>query len=143
MDRRVSALVVSSNAQMEQQLRAVLLDQGVTAHYARTCEEARAALFRESGPDVVFAGTSFPDGTWRDLLRGAQQAGTPARVVILTTGLADVSLCLEATEQSAADLYVVPPFAASDIAHIIRCAVQDVIYGSLGGDRSNATAVRA
>jgi DNA-binding NtrC family response regulator len=113
MDRRVLALVVSSHAQMLQRLQAVLLDQGVTVHCARTCEEARSALFRETAPDVVFAGASFLDATWKDLLQIAQQVSPPARVEILTSGPADIGLCLEATEKGAADLYIVPPFAAS------------------------------
>jgi hypothetical protein len=48
--------------------------------------------------------------------------------VIVTTALEDIGLCLEVTE-GAADLYIVPPFAAPDIDHIVRCAIQDVIHG--------------
>src|SRR5262252_128054 len=68
MNRQVSALVVNSDAGMLRLLQAVLQDQRITTRCARTCEEARAAVSGGEAPVVIFAGTSFSDGTWQDVL---------------------------------------------------------------------------
>jgi DNA-binding NtrC family response regulator len=124
MNEQVSALVVNEDASVLLELRAILEDQAVTTRCARTCEEAQAALLLGEGPDIIFAGTSFPDGTWRDVVSMARRT-CPRATVIVTTSLADIQLCLDTMEEGAAD-YIVPPFAACDVAHVIRSAIQDV-----------------
>ena len=124
MDHTLSALVVNDDANLLQQLRNVLETQHVTTRCACTCEEAKAVLSLEEHPDIIFAGTSFADGTWRDLLKLAHQI-SPGAGVVITTRLADVRLYLDAMDEGAAD-YIVPPFAASDVAHVVRSTLQDV-----------------
>jgi DNA-binding NtrC family response regulator len=128
MDQQVSALVVNEDASMLQQLQVVLEDQQVNTRCARTCREAEAALALGKVPDIIFVGTSFSDGTWRDVLSMAQQASSRTGVVV-TTRSADIRLYLDAMEEGAAD-YIVPPFAASDVAHIVRSAIQNVAHDS-------------
>ena len=50
---------------------------------------------------------------------------------MITTRLADIRLYLDAMEEGAAD-YIVPPFAADDVAHVVRSAIQDLApHGTL------------
>ena len=120
----LSALVVNEDVNLLQQLRTVLESQRVTTRCARTCEEAKAVLSLESRPDIIFAGTSFADGTWRDMLDLAHQV-SPHPGVVITTRLADIRLYLDAMEEGAAD-YIVPPFVASDVAHVVRSTIQSL-----------------
>ncbi len=69
---------------------------------------------------MVFTGTDFADGTWRDVLDLAR-ASEPRAAVILTTRLEDMSLYLEAMDEDAFD-YIVPPFVVSDVAALISSA---------------------
>lgn len=124
MDHTLSALVVNEDANLVLQLRAVLEAQNVATCCARSCQEAKAALSREAHPDIIFAGAIFTDGTWRDMLKLAHQVSPHAGVVI-TTRVADIRLYLDAMEEGAAD-YIVPPFAASDVAHVVRSTVEDL-----------------
>jgi DNA-binding NtrC family response regulator len=130
MSEQLSALVVNEDASVLLELRAVLEDQEVVTRCARTCEEARAALSLEKIPTIVFTGTSFPDGNWRDVIKLAEQA-SPQIGVIVTTRSTDMRLYLDAMDEGAAD-YIVPPFVPRDVAHIIRSAIQDVRRGCFG-----------
>lgn len=127
MSQQVSALVVNEDASLLQELLAILEGQAVATQSARSCQEAKAALSLEELPDIIFAGTSFADGTWRDVLSMARQA-CPRAGVVVTTRLADMHLYLDAMEEGAAD-YIVPPFVPRDVAHVVRCAIQDVGRG--------------
>lgn len=129
MNQAPSALVVNEDANILQQLRGVLEGQQVVTRCVRTCQEAKAALSLEQLPDIIFAGTSFDDGTWRDVLNIARQVN-PRMAVVITTRLADIRLYLDAMEEGAAD-YIVPPFAAYDVAHVVRSAIQDLARGPL------------
>src|SRR5690349_7201099 len=129
MQQELSALVVNEDSSLLQQLRIVLESQKVTTRCARTCREAKDSLAVEGQPDIIFAGTSFADGTWRDMLSLARQL-SPRSGVVITTRLADVRLYLDAMEEGAAD-YIVPPFVASDVAHVVRSAIQDLASAPL------------
>lgn len=127
MNQPVSALVVNDDVSLLQELQAVLEGQAVRAQCARSCQEAKAALSLEEPPDIIFAGTTFADGTWRDVLNMAHKS-SPRVGVIVTTRLADMRLYLDAMEEGAAD-YIVPPFVARDVARVVRSAIQDLRRG--------------
>ncbi|MGH9406392.1 MAG: response regulator [Terriglobia bacterium] len=117
----ISALAVNEDATLWQHLGAVLQRQSVATRYARTCGEARRLLASEQTPEIVFTGVNFSDGTWRDVMAMARSAGPPP-AVILVTRLDEIQLYLEAMNEGACD-YIVPPFAAADVAHIVASAL--------------------
>jgi DNA-binding NtrC family response regulator len=120
MNTEILVLIVHDDPQILRQLKALLGQQRIPSRYATNCEEARRHLSADRVPDVVFTGTDFNDGTWRDVLALAR-ASDPRPAVVLTTRLEDMSLYLDAMDEDAFD-YMVPPFAARDVASIISSA---------------------
>jgi len=114
---------VVQDPKMAQRLQTVLQDQRETL-CSRTCREAQALLSKDRKPETIFSGASLADGTWRDVLNIAR-AVRPTAAVVVTLAWDDLGLYLEIMEQGAFD-YIVPPFEAEGVAHIVRCAVQDV-----------------
>ena len=107
MSRQVSALVVNEDVNLLQDLVAILECQEVATQCARSARKRKRRCRSKGSPDIIiFAGTSFADGTWRDVLNLAHKA-SPRIGVIVTTRLADVHFYLDAMEEGAAD-YVVP-----------------------------------
>ena len=68
---------------------------------ARTCEEA------ETEPQLVFTGTSLPDGSWADVVRMAEMPSSPVDVIVVGAK-EDMRLYLSALEGRAFD-FVLPP----------------------------------
>jgi len=50
----------------------MLLDQGMRTRRVRNYSEASAALEEPVQPALVLTDTSFPDGTWADVLKTAR-----------------------------------------------------------------------
>ncbi len=71
-------------------------------------------------PLLVFTDRQLPDGTWRDIVRLAESAHAPTSVIVVSR-LTDVRLYVDAIEQGAYD-FIVPPFEAAGLAHVVRCA---------------------
>ncbi len=120
MEAQSLVLIANDDIDILRQLKTVLDHQKIRSSYAASCEEARQCMLGNRAPDVVFTGTSFPDGTWRDVLAMSRTC-KPHPAVILTTRLVDMNLYFDAMEERAFD-YVVPPFALDDLAWIIACA---------------------
>jgi len=117
------ALVAHENTSMRRQVQAALQMQNVEAVYARTCRDVQAALDGGKVPDIIFTGTSFANGRWRDVVTLARTAKPPVDVVLTideasgsSEGESD-SLHLENMDQEAFDL-VVLPFGAN-IAQVL------------------------
>ena len=119
------ALVVHDQDEPLGQLERVLQNLNIEIVRAKTCGEALTALGQESPPRLVFTDVTLPDGTWRDVLRGATQKPAPADV-ILVSRLVDNSLYISALESGALD-FVVPPFNSSDVAYVIGNALRDLV----------------
>jgi DNA-binding NtrC family response regulator len=89
---------------------------------ARNCFEAREVLRGPAAPRVVVTDLALSDGDWTDILRAANAA--PAKTpVIVASRLLDIKLYLDVLDSGAHD-FVVPPFSSSDLAYIIRTAIQ-------------------
>lgn len=108
------ALVAHENARMRRQVRAALQMRNVEAVYARTCRDVQAALESRKPPDIIFAGTSFANGCWRDVVTLARAAKPPVDVVltidevVLSSDPDSDSLRLESMDRDAFDLVVLP-----------------------------------
>ena len=99
MSRQVSALVVNEDVNLLQDLVAILECQEVATQCARSARKRKRRCRSKGFPDIIiFAGTSFADGTWRDVLNMAHKA-SPRIGVIVTTRLADVHFYLDAMEE--------------------------------------------
>ncbi len=125
MEPQLFAMLVSEEAVMLRRLEVALHQQGVRTSCARDRADARRILSSEQAPNLIFTAASFRDGTWRDVVAMAKRT-EPPRPVILVTRLDEISLYLEAMNEGACD-YIVPPFGAADVAHIIRSSVQDCV----------------
>ena len=104
----LSALLVHSEAEHFPPLESALASQSIHVRRAATCGEAL----------VILHG-------WVHILRLA--TGVPTAVnVIVVARLEDTKLYLEALQEGAFDL-ITPPFVASDVAHVVRSAVGNVL----------------
>ena len=124
-EEMLSALLVYTEAEHFPALETALMTQALRLRRAATCGEAWLALRGLDPPHLVFTDTRLADGSWADVLRGA--AGVPTSVKVIVVGRSlDTGLYLDALEEGAFDL-ILPPFVASDLAHIVRLAGSDVL----------------
>lgn len=66
-----------------------------------------------------------PDGTWADILAVAERAAYPVKVVVVAR-FVDMRFYVQAMEAGAID-FMVPPFSAADLSHVVRCAADNVL----------------
>jgi len=123
MKRRPLALVAHANPKIRSEVESALDTHGVDTAYARTCSEISAALASRRPPDIIFTGSSFAHGNWRDVLSLARAATPPIDVVLTIdeagsrSNLDDGAAGLDALEAGAFD-FVVLPFGAN-IAQVL------------------------
>jgi DNA-binding NtrC family response regulator len=125
MRERVSALLVHQQTEPLRSLRLALERQAVATARAQNCQEAWRILSGANAPHLIFTDTAVPDGLWTDVLALAAQAPQPVNVIVVAR-LVDTRLYIEAIEAGAFD-FLAPPFTAADLAHVVRCAVDNVL----------------
>ncbi len=114
MKRRQIALVAHADPRVRSQVESALQIYGVETVYARTCLDVSAALASRKAPDVIFTGSSFANGNWRQVLASAREAKPPVDVVLTIDepGAGDSAdeggLELEAMDAGAFDFVVLP-----------------------------------
>lgn len=118
----VSALLVYKQEEPLGALAPELKQQFIKTCRAETCQEAARLLDRVDPPRLIFTDTTLPDGNWRDMLGIAERAREAVNVVVVARFL-DVELYLETMERGACD-FIVPPFLAPDLAHVVVCAME-------------------
>jgi DNA-binding NtrC family response regulator len=124
MKSTATALIVCEDADMLCQLEKALADPLANTWSARTCREATELVAHRGIPELIFTQTEFPDGSWRNILNLAQTV-FPTASVILVTRLEDIRLYLDAINEGVAD-YIIPPFEAFGLAHVIQSALDDL-----------------
>jgi len=87
--------------------------------HARTLTQARAK-FRNTDYDVVLTESSFPGGTWVDVLHLVREAPRDVRVIV-TDPLADARLWAEVLNLGAFDL-LTQPFEEQEVRRIVQNA---------------------
>lgn len=117
-----TVLLVSAGGGTHAALQNVLKDAGVEVHFAESCAEVQKILKGLKIPEVLFADTDLPDGTWMDILALAKRAHQCVPVVVVSR-VVDVNLYITALESGASD-FIVPPFYRQDIAHVLQCAAE-------------------
>ena len=114
-------LLVYDEEEPVRHVERMLLGQGMRTRRVRNYSGARTALEEAVPPALVLTDTSFPDGTWADVLKTARAATTGAPVIVVS-GLVDMKLYLDVLERGAYD-FVVPPLTSAELAHIVRAAI--------------------
>lgn len=84
---------------------------------ARTCRDAIRAMPRLH-PDVILCERLLPDGDWRDLLRAANLADRPARLIVASR-LADETLWAEVLNLGGYDV-LLEPFHPEEVSRVVE-----------------------
>ncbi len=120
-EQKISALLVHDREEPFEALRLILENQRIKTYRARNRADLSRLLSQPNPPQLVFTDTVLPDATWEEVLGMAVGAGGPLRVIVVSR-VVNLGLYLKVLESGAFD-FIVPPFLASDLAHIVRCAM--------------------
>lgn len=121
MAEQINALLVHAKDQSYADLTLVLESLSLKVVHAQSCREASVLLKRQDAIDLIFTGTNLKDGGWADVLALAQRAKSYLPVIVVSQS-ADPGLYLESIGRGAFEL-VTPPFQTSDLALIVRSAI--------------------
>ena len=124
MTDRISAVLVHENSETMVALQKALERQGVRIVRAESCAHAKRLLGGLSLVPLVFTDAQLSDGSWVDVLEAAAQAAEPVNVIVVAR-IVDTRFYVEAIETGAFD-FLVPPFNATDLAYVLRSAVENV-----------------
>lgn len=124
MQEGISALLVHNRPDPMGGLKLALQGLSVEIRQAGSCQDALRWLEGSNPPELVFTDTQLPDGTWSDVVRVVGGAPVPTNVIVVSRGV-DVRFYVETVEAGAFD-FIAPPFEASELAHVLRCAAGNV-----------------
>ena len=117
------ALLVSDGSAWFDELSWRLEDQGLETWTVESRTEA-ADLIRESHPELILTATTFPEGTWSEIVDMARKSSVPANVIVVGKRV-DIELYVRAIEYGAFD-FMLPPFETDQLSHVVRVAAEDV-----------------
>jgi DNA-binding NtrC family response regulator len=119
MDARL--LIVDDEESLLDFLSLLFLQEGYVLETARSVEDARRELARQSF-DVVLCDVMMPDGSGLDLLREIK-AVEPSPPVIMMTAYTSTKTAIEAMKLGAAD-YVSKPFDVEELKIVVQKALE-------------------
>ncbi len=125
MKEAASALFVHHESEPFGALEKALEGQFVKVCHASNCREASRLLQDSNPPQLAFTDTTLLDGTWADVVGLAAKAPVPVNVIVVARW-ADMRLYVEVIEHGAFD-FLAPPFVPLDLAHMVRCAVENAV----------------
>jgi DNA-binding NtrC family response regulator len=125
MTQRITALLVHHNSETLTTLKSALERQGMHIILAESRAQAKCMLAGLDPVPLVFTDTQLPDGTWADVLAIAEKAARPVNVIVVAR-VVDTRFYVEAIETGAFD-FLAPPFNATDLAYVVRSAVDNVV----------------
>ncbi len=125
MTERITALIVHQNSDTLATLKGALERQGMTIVHAQSRAQAKRMLGGMNPAPLVFTDTQLPDGTWADILALAQKAKLPVNVIVVAR-VVDTRFYVEVIETGAFD-FLAPPFNATDLAYVVRSAMDNVV----------------
>jgi DNA-binding NtrC family response regulator len=125
MTEKITALLIHQNSETLRSLKYALECQGLRVTEAESHAQAKRMLGELNPAPLVFTDTELPDGTWTDILAVAEKAARPVNVVVVAR-VADTRFYAETIQVGAFD-FIAPPFNATDLAHVVRCAAGDVL----------------
>ena len=125
MTERITALLVHQNSETLASLKSALERQGMQILQAGSRAVAKRMLGGLNPAPLVFTDTQLPDGTWADILAVAANAKRPVNVIVVAR-LVNTRFYVEAIETGAFD-FIAPPFNATDLAYVVRSAVDNAV----------------
>jgi DNA-binding NtrC family response regulator len=125
MTERIQALLVHQNSETLATLKGALERQGMHVIQAESRAQAKRLLGGLNPVPLVFTDTQLPDGTWADILALAEKASQPVNVIVVAR-LVNTRFYVEAIETGAFD-FLAPPFNATDLAYVVRTAMDNVV----------------
>jgi DNA-binding NtrC family response regulator len=124
MNEALTVLLVHSAEEPPGAVGKVLERLSVRTIRAQSYEEALKILQSHVAPHLVFTDTVLPDGNWERVLDLAGKAWEFVNVIVVSAA-ADISLYVEVVERGVWD-FMAPPFAEAEVAHVLRCGVENV-----------------
>ncbi len=125
MTERITALFVHQNSETLAMLKGALERQGLRIIHAESRAQANRMLGGQNPAPLVFTDTQLPDGTWADILTVAEKAAQPVNVIVVAR-VVDTRFYVKAIETGAFD-FLAPPFVATDLAFVVRSALDNVV----------------
>ena len=125
MTERIKALLVHQNSETLATLKGALERQGMHVIQAESRAHAKRLLGGLNPVPLVFTDTQLPDGTWADILAVAEKAAQPVNVIVVAR-IVNTRFYVEAIETGAFD-FLAPPFNATDLAYVVRTAMDNVM----------------
>jgi len=118
-----SVLVACKDYESRCALASILADFGLDLVFASSVDQARAILLGQP-IRLVLCEDTLPDGSFRDVLHTLKLAGSGTPLVVCSLG--EIDEYLEAMESGAFD-FIAPPFNATDLAYVVRSAIDNVV----------------
>jgi DNA-binding NtrC family response regulator len=125
MMEKITALLVHYNSETLATLKGALERQGMHVIHAESRAQAKRILGGRNPAPLVFTDTQLPDGTWADILALAEKAAQPVNLIVVSR-VVNTRFYVEAIETGAFD-FLAPPFAATDLAYVVRSALDNVV----------------
>ena len=125
MESGLAALLVSQDEESLLALKRSLERLGIQIQVAQSCRQAQSLLQQPNPPQLVFSEPTLSDGRWVDIVSSAAQASQPVHVIVVSKA-ADYKLYIAAIEGGAAD-FIMPPFMALDVDHVVRSVRQKAV----------------
>ncbi len=115
-------LLVSGADEPFEDLRVLLERAGLDVQNSESCDEA-AQLLDRTKPALIFTSIRLPDGTWSDVVSMARKASAPANVIVVGKYM-DTQFYISTMDGGAFD-FILPPFEADPISHVVRVAAEN------------------
>jgi DNA-binding NtrC family response regulator len=125
MKEEISALLLHQPTEPQRVLKEALEGRSVKVNWLRNYGEALPLLRGADPPHLVFTEALLPDGTWMDVVKLALEALKPVKVIVVSR-LIDVRLYVQTMAGGAYD-FIVPPMTSDELAHVLACAVDNVL----------------
>jgi len=125
MTERITAMFVYDDSETMDTLKVALERQGLCTIHAHSRAQANRMLGGQNPAPLVFSDTQLLDGTWADILAAAEKAAEPVNVIVVAR-VVDTRFYIEAIETGAFD-FLAPPFVATDLAHVVRSALDNIV----------------
>lgn len=125
MKDEVKALLIHDQSETLATLRGVLERLGLSVIQAESYAQAKRWLGGLNPIPLVFTDTQLPDGNWADVVAVAGKAARPVNVIVVAR-VVNTRFYVEVIEYGAFD-FIAPPFNATDLAYVVRTAVDNVV----------------
>lgn len=125
MGGKVKVLLLFHQTRPYKDLRAALKKLAFPTVRAESFGQACRVLSQANPPLLVFTESELPDGDWSDVVSFSAGASSHVSVIVVGQEI-DTRLYASAINIGALD-FIAPPFDATDLAHVVRCAADTAL----------------